>query len=1082
MVERAIITLKTSTDNEISDIVNEPIFDCTWLTTHPGDVIESAILLEIKRQHKFNSTNYSNFLSIMGSIVFVRWYSKIQTAIVVVLHIIGNNGAIVPVRTWGQYVLKYHIFNPENFESLYIEFNDPKIDNDINETSSPIKIGWLISTLEGKSITINENTSEQSLDYFISIIETMPWTVYLLKFGTIKRNEIELTFVENSIDKNIVYEELFEIITEEINNNFWNLIYRLLSQIQDSADRASIIYKTIHLIQFITRDDRSSNDRLQLIHGSAKEILKLDVQFAENYINKCFSDIAFDYPNYDTCNKLLDLADIISDTKFSDLEKLAEGTALQIAFSLEDHDQKEEIFIVVTERSMAWGNEHLIGYIQSVTGILSESEENRKILAKIIELSESRLIKSWDGSICLVEINIIAEEYVKAFKMRLKSVKLLTDKFMRAEDIITAIKWAISLEGLDEKELVEIGMPQITQAINELPIGDIFASNLNSLIDTAINFAKFRFLSALTTWISVNLHLIGMSDRLVLLNSLEQRFAADNKFSQLLIQIRLTLFNHYLENKNDFPFEVAEDLLRTIYNTIDPSKKNSKERIHTITSWIVLAATKYDYPELIEEARTRFTLLINDKNFARVKLMNIFAKAAKNRINLPRSKLRKNGIGATLLEQIIEIADLRKDKELLLEIIPDAKELLMKKQSYDKYATFTIIEIQLLKSNKEGWMEKVLSSTRGLIEKGAIDATNSIFSELLGNDDIVPEEEIELLTAQLEYVEIEPDLIDAEDIFTKRQKLIGLQRETGSETDNDLLLEHYRHGVSELMSKGDVTHLNEFLLQAIIFCNEQKISAIQEFSDILIDSFETNLEFYSKSQSINIFRQLLKMFRQINTTFQSADQTLSVMFASKLIKINLILWEKIDNSTYLRRAQLIAKEISFVLKEGDTTTVIYDKEEKINLLDNMNNLLNSMISNNPTFGKIDASLLAALFFFSINEPEQIFVYLDQAMAQLKKDYVNSIYTSSNIIFGLLILSEIFLIVNGEFVNKLNSLLSERAIKLIDVGLAKHRGLKINNELRQFKSRLINSPQQAFQEFPFELESYLQMNELSKYDE
>ena len=37
----------------------------------------------------------------------------------------------------------------------------------------------------------------------------------------------------------------------------------------------------------------------------------------------CFSDIAFEYPDYDTCNKLLDLADIISDTKFSDLEKLA---------------------------------------------------------------------------------------------------------------------------------------------------------------------------------------------------------------------------------------------------------------------------------------------------------------------------------------------------------------------------------------------------------------------------------------------------------------------------------------------------------------------------------------------------------------------------------------------------------------------------------------------------------------------------------------------------------------------------------------------------------------------------------------
>lgn len=1081
MVERAIISLKLKEQSEVSDIAKDPVFDCSWLTTHPGDIIESAILLEMKRQDDINKDDYSHFLSIMGSIVFVRWYSKIKSAIVVVLHVFGDNGTVIPVKTWGQYVLKYHIFDPENYESLFNIFKDPRIKGEKDPHESSIQIDWLISTLEGKQITIQENTSEQSIDNFVSILETMPWTVYLLKFGKIVANKIELTFVESESEKNIPYEELFITITKEINNNFWNLVYRLLSQIQDSADRSSIIYRTIRLIQFITRDDLNSTDRLQLIHDSVNEILDLDVSFAENYITKCFSDVALEHPDYNTCNSLLDLADIISDTKFSDLEKLAEGTALQIAFSLEDHKQKEDIFLIVTERSMAWGNEHLVGYIQSVTGILSETEENRKILTKIIKQSEARLSKSWDGALCLVETSIIAGEYVNAFNLRLNSVNLLSDKFMRAEDIMTAIKWGISLDGLEEKYLVEIGMPEITIAINELPIGDIFASNLNNLIDTAITYDKYKFLSSLTTWISVNLHLISISDRLNLLNSLEKRFSADNKFAQLLVQVRLTLFNHYLENKNDFPFELAEDLLRSIYNNIDPTKKSSKELIHTITSWIILAATKYDNPELIEEARTRFTLLIEDKNYARVKLMNIFAKAAKNRINLPKSKLRKNGIGAILLEQIIEIADLKKDGQLLLGIINDAKALLVKKQAYDKYASFAIIEVQLIKESGEDWIEKALSSTRELVEKGAIEATNQVFTEILAYE-LSLVEEMEIISAQLEYVEIEPDLIAAEDIFTKRQKLIGLQRDTGSITNDDLLLEHYRHGVSELMSKGDVTHLNEFLLQAITFCHEQNLPAIDEFSNILIDSFETNLDFYNRSKSVTIFGQLLKMFRQINSTFQTTDQTLSITFASKLITVNMGLYNNTSSTTFLRRAQLITKEIAFVLKEAGLKEISYGEEEKQVLIANVREILQLIIAKNSTFGGIDASLLAALFFYSLNESDEMFPYLDQALAQLKKDYINSTSTSSNIIFGLLILSEVFLIVDGEFVLGLNKSLSERAIKLIDVGLAKYRSLKINKELEQLKSRLVQSPQQAFQEFPFELESFLQVNDLSSYDE
>ncbi|MFV2014288.1 MAG: hypothetical protein ACC656_02580, partial [Candidatus Heimdallarchaeota archaeon] len=777
-------------------------------------------------------------------------------------------------------------------------------------------------SLEGKEITIKENTSKETMQKFVTMIEAIPWSVYLLNFARFSGNKITINFKGDKIDQEFSYEPLYNILTDSTNNQFWNLTYKLLSKLINIPKDSwhSTIRYTLNLIQQITEPNQDPKNCFEVLQDSVHEILELDFQFGENFITQCFSDLAMKYPNYQTCKDLLDFTLSLSQSHFTDIVKIAEGTALQIAFMLDEAKKREEIFLIVTDRSKTWGIEHLVGYIQSVTGILSETEENRQILAKIIEFSEEDLNKSWDGALCLVETNIVAGEIKKALELRFQATNLLPDKFMKAEDIINAVRWAMKLDGLSENDLVTLSMPQIEEAFPNIPIGDMFLSKVNSLLDDVIHYDKSKLLSAIITWFSTNLELIGINDRLVLLQSLNNRFSLNKKYSQLLVQIRLTLFNHYLENPMEFGYETAEDLLRLIYNNVDPNKKNSRELITTITRWIVLASTKFNRPELIDEATTRYALLLSDKDYVRKSLIKIYARAAKNRIKLPRSKLRKDGIGAMLLEQILSNSHPINDGQILMEIIPAAKELLLKTQSFTLYGRYTLLQIELNINLGNEWLETALESTKKLVERGEIQATNIIFDNILDME-LTPEQEITILSVQLDYVEIEPDLISADMIFIKRQKLIELQGASIEDASEDILLEHYRHGISELMSKGDVTHLNEFLLQAIIFCDKKDLTAIDEFSNILIDSFETNLDFYRQTKSTDIYSQLIKMFRQINSTFQNRDQTIPIKFANLLILTNLELFNKLENNLFLKRSQLISKEIGFVLREANMKTV-----------------------------------------------------------------------------------------------------------------------------------------------------------------
>ncbi|MCE7734257.1 MAG: hypothetical protein GPJ54_05210 [Candidatus Heimdallarchaeota archaeon] len=1079
MVERALITVKSIDPDGESLEEKDPGFDCSWFTSHPGDEIEAKIVLEMRKQQEEVTGDYSFFTSVNGSIVFIRWYAKLNTAVSVVLHIFGENSAIVPVTTWAEYVLKYHISNPTDSQELQNLYRDPKVDTKSETKPSRVSIEYVQYSLEGKEVVIKENTSKEAMMQFVAIIESMPWTVYLLDFARFSGNKMNINFKGGKIAKTFSYEPLYIIITGGTNNKFWDLTYKLLSGLTDipEDDWFTTIREKIHLIQQITESNQDTKIIFELIMDSVDDILDLDFEYGENFITQCFSDLAIKYPDYNTSKNLLDLASYLAKSNFTDLIKIAEGTALQIAFMLEEANKREEVFLMVTERSKIWGSEHLVGYIQSVTGILSETEENRRILAKIIEASESILNQSWDGALCLVETNVVAGEFKRALELRLQSVNLLTDKFMRAEDAINAVRWAVKIDGLNENDLVTLALPRIGDAFLDIPIGDMFLSNVNSLLDDVIYYDKSKLLSAIITWFSTNLDKIGMSDRLVLLQSLNNRFSLNKKYSQLLVQIRLTLFNHYVESPQEFGYEVAEDLLRLIYNNVDPNKKSSKDLITTITRWIVLAATKFNRPELIEEAKTRYELLLTDKDYARRSLIQIYARAAKNRITLPKSKLRKDGIGAILLEQIHSNAHPINDSQLLMEIIPDAKGLLLKKHAYMLYADYTLLEIELNLNSGEKWLEIAIESTRKLVENGEIEATNIIFQRILDMN-LTPEQEITILSAQLDYVEIEPDLINADMIFVKRQKLIELQGASVDDVSEDILLEHYRHGISELMSKGDVTHLNEFLLQAIIFCDKKNLSAIDEFSNILMDSFQTNLDFYRQTKSTDIYTQLIRMFRQINSTFKNRNQTLPIKFANLLIQANLELFNKLENIIFLKRSQLISKEIGFVLREANMKTVGYSEEEKQLLIINVKKVLIELVNKNPVFGSVDAALLASEFFYSINESDQLFQYVDQSLSLLKKGYVYAKLGNSNIIIGLLILSEIYLLIDGEIIKELNSLLQERAIKLIDVGISANGGTEMQKQLKIFKNKMITSPQEAFQEFPFEIENYLVMSGFS----
>lgn len=1070
MVERAFLQYIIPDIMEPDTEVKDPYYSCTWFSSHPGDEIESEIIRLLNKLGERSEVDLFHLSTLNGYYIFIKWMAEIKGGLAIVLPLFDSS-SLISVSQWIKYLWEFHEVNPKDLSELLMFHSSISIDND--EISmmqlSPI---WMRATLHGDKILVPMEDRKEFLSMMLLILQDFPWSIYLLESGSLTPDGFELKYKRAKGQVSFSMEELYNQLQQQ-NKGFWNSLQLGLSNIVhlSSEQRSHKILTYLGIILYIQKSDPDPLEALELIKENIIDILALSLDLGVSFITNVFSKIAITHPNYESCKQLLNVANKIHDSTQTDLIKLAEGTALQIAFTLPDAKKREEIFLEVTKRSKKWGNSHLIAYIQSVTGILQETEENKKILGKIVESCEDVLRDSWDGQLCLVETYLIADEIIKAISTRLEATRRLSDKIMRAEDIFGAIAWSLT-QTAQEQELIDLTRDYFNQALIDIPKGQILVQQMESLVNACLENSKLHFLFQIISQVNSNQVGLELDDRMQVISMLEQLLNLSKAYIQILIHVELNKFNIFVENPAVYSYDAAEDLLRVIYNSVDPSKSNSIDLITHITNWIILSSTKTNRIDLVDEARMRFNLLINDEEYSRVTLRDIYAKAGRIRLKLPKSQLKRNGLGVKLFNEAIELCHPYKETEFLVDILPDAKSMAVKKQAYDTFVRFEILEVTLLQHLNEEWLDKLLEATDVLIDNGALQAVRELFNHAL-NQNLDSELTTKVIAKQLSYVEIEPDLFTSEEIYDKRNQLITLKSDSADKKTQNELLDHYRYGISELMSKGDIEHLSDLVIQAIIYCHTNHIDSINEFSNILKDSFMNNINTYQETKSSRVYKSVLSLLRKINDNFRTYDLDHIAQYTSTTLRTNLELYGKTHQSVYLQRSKNLVREIAIVIRDGNRNNLEISPEVREVLVFEVNSILDSLDKSKNIFGKIDSMNLSAHFYYNIGDTQTLFTYLNETLSHLKREIVKSKQTTSTIAIALLVLSEIYLKIEADLILELCIPLQQQALRLIDVILTLPMSKEFSKLMNDLKDRMESSPQQTFQEYPFEIETILQ---------
>ena len=1076
MVVRAFIKLITPEVDIASGDKPEPYLDCAWDGRHPGDEIESKVLIYINEAREKDLTqSYSRLINQDGVLLFLRWDADFAAGICLILSLFGEEGIDIPLSRWAQHLYFYSTLKSDNTNEFFNDYVNPSFEDVERSSDKLINPGWLKASLEAGTVELSVKSENDFVENLCQFIELFPWTPFLIDQGTFKDELLTIEFIGGGITDPIDYEELFLSLAGDPIEGFWNLIYRAVTNLINvkHEDRYTAIRTSLILITSLTREDNDPFESLKLIYKYIDKLLILDADMTIRFANIALSNSALIAPSYHLSKILLQVAEKVYKSDFIDLAKLAEGTALQIAFALDDPSHREEIFLEVTERSKTWGNDHLVGYIQSVTGILSDNRENQEILAKIVQSSEKILKESWDGLLCLVETSIVAGEVLHAVELRFEAITRLTEKEMRADDTFEAINWALDLEELDEKEFTALLIPVLAEAIDNLPIGEIFLNHMEGFVNRCLEREKLYVLADFLNWLTRSIIHLSIKDRIPLLSMLETFLATNIKYLQLLIQTQLIKFNILISERDVDNYEQTSNLLRSIYNNVDPTKSYGRELITLITRSIIFSSSNSNFWEFINEARKRFTLLLNDESVSQPILVRLFSEAGKNRIDSSTTRLKKNDIGVTLYSEALTMANLETDGEVILGFMEQAKKISLRTGSFDAFAKFVEAEMTLNRTQDLPWTQNLIDSVKALLEKGALSEANNLFSKVFSFE-LSLEEEFDFITTELELVEYEPDFISAEQIFSKRNRLLELSTSREGEEVNAVeIIKNFRDGISELISKGNDELLSDFLLKAIVFSHENAPESIEEFSTILVDSFSSNLETFKNTMNNKIYFELISTFRKINSTFQSTNLDLPMKLANMLISTNLRQMVTSKKPTlFLRRGQLVAKEISFILKVGKEADIPYSYVEKITLLSSIDILMDAIITQDYNFGLVDGLMIGSVIYHNLDEKELLFILIDKVLTEAKRSAVKAKDVTSMVMISIFILSEIFIITDAEFVDEYLKLLRDRLLKLLDVVLSVGKSSDLIDQIKVFRNQVLDVPRQAFQEFPFTLDGYL----------
>lgn len=1024
---------------KLNKIENEPPeIELNWFTSNPGDLMESTIKSYINQHLEEDEGKLSKITSVSGYIIYIFWNNKFDAGVALTSKFQQSYQGVI--LEWVVDLSELHYLNPNTKEELF-EYYRTEYTTTITPADEQIfDIDWMEASLEGKKIELIFNSKEYFIQILFQFLSIFRWSFFFLDNGEITKDKILLSFQKSVFDGAILYEDFYIRLIGEKDSEFNDLLNKSLINL------ISIPYKkqlskfrnNLIIINKVCDDTLFIPEKITIIKDHYIELIELDSKFTLEYLNELILSIAQLEPIYTTVESLLTIADLLSDQGVGDFAKLIEGTILEISLLL-NPEEKEKSLIILTDRMKQWGVDYLIGFIRSITDILASSQMDKEILGKIIDNVTEELNKSWEGTICLVETYILAEKYESALKYRFLAVKLIQDKKEQSEDTLSALNSMMQMDSISDASLIDHTMKYLEIALLNLPSGEIFQYHISQLIETIMIHQRYQFLNKFVLWISKNLYSISLTDRLLLLNKINELDIKDEITDQIKLKVDLLLFDQYLikfkiENSHKF-LEIADTILRSIYNNyLDPASDKYKQKLLKITKSIMLSSTKNEVWELLNDARQRFSVMARDDEFAESNIIDIFVEAGEYRSKLDKEKLSKNDIGLRIYDEIIRMLNdgsLSIEKALIF--LPSAKKLASNVYDSKRFYIYSLLELKLLRILKRSWMNKLQENAGELLNLNSYIYASKLFQDLI-NLNITDSEKYDLISIQLDLASQDLDFLQADDILVNREILIDLAKNNLEIVGNSEIIDHYKVGVVDLLAKGDVPKLHDFLFSAIQFCISEDIDYF-EFTSILIDSYQGALSSYLKTGSQEYYKESILVLRSVMDLKIKKEMSLQFDFIISLLETNLKRLNKNNSEIIIIRLSNILRELGVMLEFNSYLVHQISPDIKKQLLGVLNRIydIKQIQSSVPLYVFILKNSMNLLIY--LKESDLFLDMIDKPLVQFKKSIIDSNQPNSNLIYGLLLISRIYLRMNDEHKKLVSQQLAIKAIKLIDVTLS-----------------------------------------------
>ncbi|MHA2502833.1 MAG: hypothetical protein ACXAE3_08190 [Candidatus Kariarchaeaceae archaeon] len=1044
--------------------LDSPTVDIGWFDFHPGDLAEEVITTTV-----LNSldTDLSTVEVRQGQVIYIRYWSTLRMGVSISMDAILDDFYKIGLDTynWSNFMVTYHDATPTSWEEVTELLDMDHTDTGIEKIPKEIHRKWFDIALKSGTFEIERGT----WDYHYNIANLFgffPWIIFFAKGGEQTDDHFKFEIEINSefeIDEN----SIFKHIDGPLDEQFWILIYNFVLQLDkiEADKRGDTWYRYLQAVHDFTTQ---SDDYLAKLENmfNYKDLLSIfDPGFLFNYVQTLLLNIAEEPSTPAICNILLEFSTFLLDFQFIDLAKLTEATTLEHALNLDNQATKRGTILELTRRSSQWGSDHLISFIQSLLGLLPEDVAGKSILSDAINEVITQLRKTWDGFLCLVDAKIVADRVDEAIAIRFEATNRIADRETRSGDVFSALSWSLDHD-FPAEDRQAIAKSYLIEALEHMHSSTAI-EQCEFIIQTCLDRRQLEYLVVFLGFLRGELHRFSYRYQEMLLKNLDELLI--NTPSSPTVIIEFMLLHLYTLQYIDVPLDPDRpfQIVSNIYNNVNPSLATSEETLQHISDIIIQHALLTKRWSLIEETRRRYLLMAADTEAATHYLKTIFFTNAALRAKLPADQLNVEDIGIKLFNEGMSLVDVATDFEVITTQLPDVKKLAIKSRSYSALADLLLTEVRFKRIRDEDWLFECKEDIDFIARKGEGTDVARVFTNLFTMD-LTEEERKELLTFQLELADNEPDLLSSDEIYDKRQELAMLSGD--GEMQREFLIENYQQGISELMSKGDTSNLTNLLLDAISYADTNDPLAAEEFKEVLLDNFENISQDVQAQSQPNIYLYLLSVWRRIMETFAATDFEMVVKTTVKLLRLNLHLFQSSKNNQYLRRTQLVLKEMSLVANQH---SVKLTEPQMMEFTEVINQLVKSLIRDHQDFGNFAAVFQTAIFYHNVGHTNSFLVHLDRAINDVKQSILIDTGAQSSIFLLLLLLSELNVVLDADLDDDLQVELMARVRRVISFAQSLDLDKEYTEQIKELR-RVVNSsePMTFFHEFPFSLGQYM----------